>query len=516
VFLELTQTVPAKVQFFVDRPMSRLMWIFAVCASGTYLSGQLFDPDLWWHITIGRWILSHHTVPFMEYWNAYALGTPWIAYSWSNEAAFALAEQLGGLHGLLVLQLALGILLVFSLCWSYGRVAGDFVFGALLGIFIALGCVTHFHLRPQTVAWLCFIGVFYGSYRVAEDGYTKRHLLLIALSLIMWANSHITTVFGLLTLVLVASSKQRLQQSVITHVTFLLAMVACTFLTPYLGAEWGIFFGKADHPFTHSTIIEFGPATILDYVAGVCLLLMTLLGSLVWQNKLYPPFGMLVCTLVLVIGGAAVIKFMPFALIALGFCIASVLRQVKLDSSESTPSLVEGLVRLRKLTVELTGTGSAFFLLALAIVNVRTLWIAPLDKERVPVAAVDFVIKNRLPHPIANAFGEGGYLMYRLSDEAGDIIHNVSIDGRTNVNPPEVSLAYQLAYQGSQGWSRYIELVNPQTVLWKNKSPLSSLLLLSDEWCRVYKDGSTFTGYSVFLKKVEKETEFSELVAEGC
>ena len=39
------------------------------------------DPDLFWHIVIGRWILDHGAVPQVEYWNYFGLGQTFRAYS---------------------------------------------------------------------------------------------------------------------------------------------------------------------------------------------------------------------------------------------------------------------------------------------------------------------------------------------------------------------------------------------------------------------------------------------------
>src|ERR1700737_273947 len=40
------------------------------------------DPDIWWHLATGRWILQHHALPMTDPFSSYGLGKPWIDYSW--------------------------------------------------------------------------------------------------------------------------------------------------------------------------------------------------------------------------------------------------------------------------------------------------------------------------------------------------------------------------------------------------------------------------------------------------
>lgn len=45
------------------------------------LFSPIEDPDLFWHIVIGRWILDHGAVPQVEHWNYFGLGQTFRAYS---------------------------------------------------------------------------------------------------------------------------------------------------------------------------------------------------------------------------------------------------------------------------------------------------------------------------------------------------------------------------------------------------------------------------------------------------
>jgi hypothetical protein len=91
--------------------------------------------------------------------------------------------------------------------------------------------------------------------------------------------------------------------------------------------------------------------------------------------------------------------------------------------------------------------------------------------------------------------------MYRNSDSAGNLKDKVSIDGRTNVNPTRIAELNGAAYSGLTNWYDYFNEVQPNSVIWKNGSPLTALLTQDLQWCRIYCDGNDTLGYSVFVKR---------------
>ena len=56
----------------------------------------LADPDTYSHIALGRWIFAHHAVPTVDPFSQTMRGTPWIAFEWGSELAYASAHALGG------------------------------------------------------------------------------------------------------------------------------------------------------------------------------------------------------------------------------------------------------------------------------------------------------------------------------------------------------------------------------------------------------------------------------------
>ncbi|HEX6835277.1 MAG TPA: hypothetical protein VF334_01835, partial [Polyangia bacterium] len=60
---------------------------------------RLADPDPWWHLATGRWIVEHHAIPSVDPFSFTVAGAPWRAVDWLADLAlygsFALAGNAG-------------------------------------------------------------------------------------------------------------------------------------------------------------------------------------------------------------------------------------------------------------------------------------------------------------------------------------------------------------------------------------------------------------------------------------
>lgn len=491
--------------------MSKIIWIAVLLLVGAYVTGPILDPDIWWHITVGRWILAHYWVPTTDYWNTFSIGQPWVAYSWSSEILYALIEKLFGIRGLLSLKLALAMLLTFSLFYTLGKISRSWSFGAMFGTFAAAATFNHLTLRPQLVVWILLVWLLY----LLELLITKKKIdsLIITIGglMVIWANNHITTALGLLTIAcwLYGRVPRRLLMKLLG-----ISFVA-TLVTPYLGQEWLVFLLKSGHPLGHQAIAEFSPAQLLHHSTAFLVIIAAILFLFVQEtmskNDL-PRIGL--CVLFSLMGIAAV-KFLPFAVITITFQIASMWGRER-RPEKTFGHFGEGLLHFEKLINRAPRDGLAFICLCIAVVEVWGLYSAPINESVVPRHAVDFIVEKRLAGPIMNEFGQGGYLIYRFSDSTGKPRELVSIDGRTNVNPPEIWEQYLKSYRGLPGWDEYLRSVKPETILWRTESPLTSILLEVEDWCRVFASGSAEHGYSVFVKRRYFEEHQAELGLKSC
>ena len=494
--------------------MRFLSWLLLTVLTAAYITGPLEDPDLWWHLTVGRWILAHGEVPVVDLWNQYGIGKPWRAYSWSNEVVLAFTELTWGPWGLLTLKLLLAVGISVSFAAVYSVIARDGFIGVMLGVFTATACFNHFTLRPQSFVWILFALLLLLLDQIAQQGVNARRLLGVAAVMCLWANTQITTIIGLVAVVVWFGSLRLYRELLIVGSVAVLG----TLLTPYGGGEWLTFASKTSHPLMLRAIAEFQPATIMQFSTGFLVLITFLLLLCAHLAPTLIPVGLLVGGGGFLLAALAVVKFHPFAMIYLGALMAYLWR-ARAGSPMVLGNLGEGITKLRALVLWLPKEGTTFLLLVLVILQIKPLYdlSTPIRESVVPVAAVNFIQDRKLPLPLLHDFGRGGYVMYRFADRQGTPSYLVPIDGRTNVTPPEVWKKYLQADLGERSWKEYFDLVKPETVLWRRDSPLLAILTATNDWCQVFETvDANEMGYVVFLKRERLEQRPTEFSSPNC
>lgn len=481
--------------------MTRFLLLCLCIFLAASLVHPLGDADLGWHIAAGRWAIAHRSLPTVDLWNAGAVGTPWMPYSWSSELLFAGAEMGWGWPGLLFLSAVYAFLLVIGCAWSFSLISEDRVMGVLLTALAVAGCQDHFDLRPQTLTW-----VFLALATMCGDSYQREKrkdgpFVFFLLVCCFWANSHITTVFAFL-----ACAAWGFEKNGRSLLPLICAGFLGSLITPHLGMEWLVAAKKADHPFLYSIISEFQPATIWHSSAALVLLEFALLAVLVRENPRALPLPIFLLTVIFLVLGFAVQKFIPYAAILISAAIARLWRERGVFNREKTPLsfAVQGLVSGFQALFERASWITAGLALLIGAGHLAQIAPHPIDRLSFPVAAMDFVKINHLPGPILNDFSDGGYVMYRYLLPDGTPEQFVSLDGRTNVNNPKIMEQYINTIFGNALWKDYFNTIQPNLVVWRNRYALPTLLSQSPDWCRLYSDSterSVMRGWSVFLKR---------------
>src|SRR5262249_50431860 len=66
----------------------------------------LNDPDTYWHLVIGQWIVEHRAVPHTDVFSYTMNGAPWIANQWLSQVLYAAGYALAGWTGIVVMAVA--------------------------------------------------------------------------------------------------------------------------------------------------------------------------------------------------------------------------------------------------------------------------------------------------------------------------------------------------------------------------------------------------------------------------
>lgn len=111
IFVSDTRGIQTPLPCAGTRPMTCLQtgdrartWCIAdvvlIGASGTlaFLLGcyELFDPDIWWHLRSGQWILEHGRVPRLDIFSFASADRVWVDLHWGFQVLLAIAYSVGG------------------------------------------------------------------------------------------------------------------------------------------------------------------------------------------------------------------------------------------------------------------------------------------------------------------------------------------------------------------------------------------------------------------------------------
>src|SRR5258708_19771876 len=84
------------------------------------------DPDIWWHMRVGRWILEHHSFPHNGLFSSTGATHTWAAYSWGFEVIVALLNMLLGLKGLAIFVILFQVTLALVFFLAMRILTGGF------------------------------------------------------------------------------------------------------------------------------------------------------------------------------------------------------------------------------------------------------------------------------------------------------------------------------------------------------------------------------------------------------
>lgn len=150
-------------------------------------SGVLREPDPYWQVATGQWILAHRAVPHHDIFSYTMTGAPWVVHEWLAACADAVLYGLFGWAGLVVvaavaLAAAVGLLLRALLRYL------EPVY-ALVGALAFWGMAQphafarpHLYALPILVAWLAAL--------VCARAEERPPRLWWALLMVPWANLH--------------------------------------------------------------------------------------------------------------------------------------------------------------------------------------------------------------------------------------------------------------------------------------------------------------------------------------
>ncbi len=448
------------------------------------------DPDIWWHLSIGQWVVEHRAVPQTDPLSAYGQTQHWVAYSWLFEVIVYGIYQAFGLTGILAFKLLMSAILLVAIHRFVSRREPRFIGATLLTLLAFIALLGLLAERP----WLFTLLFTLFTLQAVLDlraGTATLAVWLLPVMFALWANLHIQFIYGLAILglacvaplldaVLRRSVSGRWADTLGTPAwRRLLALTAAcalaTLLNPYHWRLYGVVLEYATQPVAFQVVNEL-KAMLFRGPEDWAFLALAGLGAFALGRR--PPRASLFELLLFL--GVAVAGFRARRDTWLVDLVA-----LALFTSLPQPAAA-GSARFA-----FTRGRVAVIAAIVAVVFLVTAWHRNLSESELraavtrtyPAAAVAEIRARRYPGPLWNPFEWGGYLSWTLPE------YPVSMDGRTNLHGDKRLATHYNTVHGL-GWEHDPELMNTaRLILVNNSTPLPAALRNHPHFELVYEDG---------------------------
>lgn len=154
------------------------------------------DPDFWWHLKAGQWILEQRQVPNLDPLTFGSADRPWIDLHWLYQCSLAVVHAAGGVRAVVVGHALIAAICVF-LAFACRSRKSSAAISALCWVPALLVAANRFLIRPEQLT-LLYLAVFLVVIVHAE---LKPQLLwILPFVQLVWVNSHGLFIFGPLVL----------------------------------------------------------------------------------------------------------------------------------------------------------------------------------------------------------------------------------------------------------------------------------------------------------------------------
>jgi len=444
------------------------------------------DLDIWWHLSVGDWIVQHRAFPHTGILSRTAANRPWMAYSWGYEVMLSRSYAWFGFLGMALFGTALTIAVSIALFWMVHRLSGRFWFAWTLSIPVYSAFLFNIMPRPVFFTMLMFTITLTLLLEAQRSG-RVRLLYWLPLIFLLWANLHIQFIYGLATIALFAGINllQRLALSSRVYPTVLrtptlplaqvFAVLACCGLAACVGPYSFHLYQEALYlsrsRIMYAMISELQALSFAGYGHFFELLLAAgAYFALGWKKKV-DPFKLALLVVASIFAFRAT-RDAWFICITAAAVIADF------------PAAQRERVRLINLP-ECTGVAVATVLLLLLVAQNTDFNARGLDRtisSDFPVDACNFLRKHPVGGPLFNSFNWGGFLIFYMPQ------YPVAMDGRTDLYGDTLDAQYYATENAEPSYTTNPYLNEAGVVLLKKSLPLGQLLPTDPRFRVIYRD----------------------------
>jgi hypothetical protein len=443
----------------------------ATFAAVAFTPALFNDADTFWHIAAGLRMIADHAVLARDPFSYTFAGQPWNAHEWLSEVLMAATWRALGWSGVALLFAAASALAAGLLAWHLGR---WFALPAqLLILVLCLACMTGSLLaRPHLLA-LPLLEVWTAGLVIARsEGRAPRWALLPVMAL--WANLHGGFVFGFLMLGYAGlealfENRTAWRKTILSWAPFTIGAVAVALVTPQ-------FLDGLIFPFRLAAMTglghigEWAPA---DFSAPHPFEFVILAAFYVFLSRgVRLPVGRVLISLLLLHLALQHMRHQIVFAVAVPLLLAEPLsRALGSERRERQMGAIPGMAAVALALGVIAGASA-----------VRLSFMFPRGGQMVtPQAALDHVPQALAGRPVLNAYGFGGYLIFRgvrpFIDSRAELYGDDFLAGYARIIAPDPRALIATVRKYDIAWT-----------IFPPDSPVVAVLDLLPGWHRLYAD----------------------------
>jgi hypothetical protein len=461
---------------------------FAILFLWILFAIELVDPDYFWHLKAGEYILANG-LPTGDPFSFTFQGKPWVLHEWLFEIGlYAIFVWLGPL-GVKALTALLGTASAYIVFGAANRLlnGSTLALGLSIGLFAFIVC--GFAPRPQLVTYVIFAAFLYllVSFKYFED---DRFLWVFPPLMILWVNSHGGYIVGLVLLVLFASCEWLIyglrRKSDLPHLRRLVKLSAisvlailATALNPGFVKHWLYPFQVMNMSFASSIIMEWQSPNFhaLDGKIFLLLIFGFFLACIYRKNK--PDLTELALPCFFLFAGFVSVRHVPLTMLTLVPFAAVALRDGDMHRFYTAATHSKQLGK-----IEYVMNWALLAMVGIGLVAYYPIKHANQELDsKIPIKATEFIRDHGISGRMFNEYGQGGYLIYSLYPQ-----QQVYIDGRADVFGDEFLKEYMAIRNGEPEWEQLFDKYDVDYVITLRVAPIRQLLLARGDFKSVYED----------------------------
>jgi hypothetical protein len=452
-------------------------------------SRPMVDPDTWWHLRTGQWILDNRALLTADPFSYTRLGAAYYYPAWLSEVLMAALFSLGGLP---VLNILFTALLLLAFLMVFFTMKGDAFLTVVVLVLAVVASEVYWSARPQLFTFLLGACFYLVIRRFLFEG--KNALWILPPIMLLWVNIHPGFIVGfiLLGIALTARGLKYLAENrprdpqhgreLVWLAGILAACAATACINPRGMAIFNYLLDTVSVRFLLQFIQEWKSPDFHNLQAQIFLALFLL----TWTAIVFSPDRVdLVDFLFLVVFG--VMGFIAcrntylLSIIAPAIIMRHgdpILHRVFPRWNPDHPvSRGEAAVQVSILAV--AAVASMAWIISSYSNTMNTL----LSIQR-PAEAVEYLIRHPEQGRVFNSYNWGSYLLW------ADPSHPVFVDGRTDLYGDEILDEYITVIYAREGWRDILSKWDVRVVFLEPDEPIV-VILLAEGWTEGYRDSQS-------------------------